>query len=409
MLTTCPECNLPVSDKAITCPHCGYPLKHENMQPRTRKKHHAHRRLPNGFGRITKINRNLANPYRVMVTVGHDENGKPIGKLLKPKAYFPTYNDAYLALVEYNRAPYDLDKNMTVEELYEKWYASVEDCTARSTLKGYQSAWKYCESIKKMPVRNVRISHVRHCFEHGSYTENNVIRTAPDTMKVRVKRLLNMILDYAVEHELVEKNVARSIGVPKKITAKANASTEHIRFTTGEMKTLWENYTRVKFADVVLFQCYSGWRPRELGLLKLSDVDLDRWEITGGMKTEAGSNRTVPVHTCVRPIVKELYERAKNMHSEYLVNDNDPAARRMTYSKYHYRFSKVVEKLGLDERHRPHDPRKQFVSMAKDAGVNEYAIKRLVGHAISDITEKIYTEHDPDWLAKEIEKIKRFA
>ncbi|MFQ7452799.1 MAG: zinc ribbon domain-containing protein [Flavonifractor plautii] len=27
MLTQCPECELPVSDKANACPHCGYPLK----------------------------------------------------------------------------------------------------------------------------------------------------------------------------------------------------------------------------------------------------------------------------------------------------------------------------------------------------------------------------------------------
>lgn len=60
----------------------------------------------------------------------------------------------------------------------------------------------------------------------------------------------------------------------------------------------------------------------------------------------------------------------------------------------------------LDSTHKTHDPRKQFVSMRKDAGMNEYAIKRIVGHRISDITEKIYTERVPNWLSNEIEKIK---
>lgn len=27
MLFKCPECDLQVSDKAISCPHCGHPLK----------------------------------------------------------------------------------------------------------------------------------------------------------------------------------------------------------------------------------------------------------------------------------------------------------------------------------------------------------------------------------------------
>lgn len=43
--------------------------------------------------------------------------------------------------------------------------------------------------------------------------------------------------------------------------------------------------------------------------------------------------------------------------------------------------------------------------MAKKAGVDEYVIKRLIGHKITDITEGIYTERDMEWLRKELEKI----
>lgn len=44
--------------------------------------------------------------------------------------------------------------------------------------------------------------------------------------------------------------------------------------------------------------------------------------------------------------------------------------------------------------------------MAKAAGVDEYAIKYIVGHVITDITEKVYTERDIDWLTMEMKKIK---
>ena len=43
---------------------------------------------------------------------------------------------------------------------------------------------------------------------------------------------------------------------------------------------------------------------------------------------------------------------------------------------------------------------------AKKAGIDEYAIKYMVGHKISDITEKVYTQREFDWLKEEIEKIK---
>jgi len=99
MLTKCPECELQISDKALSCPHCGYPLQPNIIQRKLRKSN-KRRRLPNGFGQISEIkNRNLRNPFRAMVTVGKTSIGRPICKPLKPDSFFSTYNDAYAALV----------------------------------------------------------------------------------------------------------------------------------------------------------------------------------------------------------------------------------------------------------------------------------------------------------------------
>ena len=59
----------------------------------------------------------------------------------------------------------------------------------------------------------------------------------------------------------------------------------------------------------------------------------------------------------------------------------------------------------MNPLHRAHDPRKQFVTMGKKAGVNEYALKKMVGHIITDLTERVYTDRDLEWLRNEIEKI----
>ena len=118
MLTKCPECELQISDKALVCPHCGFPLKGESKRPYVKKR----MRLPNGFGQISEIKgRNLRNPFRAMATVGVNEYGRPICKILKPRGYFATYNEAYEALIEYNKNPYDLDPDITLAQLYEQW------------------------------------------------------------------------------------------------------------------------------------------------------------------------------------------------------------------------------------------------------------------------------------------------
>lgn len=60
MLIKCPECELQVSDKALSCPHCGYPLQDGAPARKPRSKNNKRKRLPNGFGQISKIkNRNL--------------------------------------------------------------------------------------------------------------------------------------------------------------------------------------------------------------------------------------------------------------------------------------------------------------------------------------------------------------
>ena len=44
--------------------------------------------------------------------------------------------------------------------------------------------------------------------------------------------------------------------------------------------------------------------------------------------------------------------------------------------------------------------------MAKKCKIDEYALKNIVGNRISDITEKVYTERDMEWLKEEMNKVK---
>ena len=184
----------------------------------------------------------------------------------------------------------------------------------------------------------------------------------------------------------------------------------HIPFTDDEMTKLWANLNIKQYVDVVLIQCYSGWRPQELGLLKIENINLTDWTFTGGMKTDAGTNRIVPIHPKIRPLVMNKYKEAVELGSDYLINCTDTTTHRssimMTYDKYAVRFSKIRDELGLNNQHRAHDGRVHFTTMAKKYGVDEYAIKYIVGHSITDLTERVYTKRDVDWLKVEMQKIR---
>ena len=46
-----------------------------------------------------------------------------------------------------------------------------------------------------------------------------------------------------------------------------------------------------------------------------------------------------------------------------------------------------------------------FVTLAKKAEMDEYALKRIVGHKIDDLTERVYTRRTVEWLISELDKI----
>lgn len=219
------------------------------------------------------------------------------------------------------------------------------------------------------------------------------------------------MLDYAVEYEIVDKNYARTFTVSGDIQKERKRSQRsHIPFTDEEMTVLWENISTSKWIEVIIIQCYMGWRPRELGLLRVENVDLKNGTIMGGMKTEAGTNRIVPIHSRIRPFVEKWYAEAVELGSEYLFNCTDgksyKGALMLTYDKYQQRLYRIRDMLQLNPEHKAHDGRMHFVTQAKKYGLDEYAIKYIVGHSINDITEKVYTQREIEWLRSEIEKIK---
>jgi len=413
MLIKCPECELQVSDKAVGCPHCGYPLQSNIAKRKPRAKNNKRRRLPNGFGQISEIkNRNLRNPFRAMVSIGKTDVGRPICKPLKPESYFPTYNEAYTALVAYNKNPYDLDSSIMVKELYEKWSDKhFKTLKSSRSINAVKFTWGYCSAVYDMRVIDLRARHIKGCMEEGLVVVGGNERRPNGFMKNKIKSMFNSMLDYAVEYELVDRNYARTFNLSEETLNEIKiVGKEHISFTDEEISLLWKNVKRQQYVDAILIQCYSGWRPQELGLIELKNVDLTNWSFTGGMKTNSGTNRIVPIHSKIKSLVAQKYKEAEAIGSKYLFNcteqDRKGQNTTLTYSRYTRGFAKVVKELNLKSEHRPHDGRTHFVTAAKKYGVDEYAIKYVVGHAISDITEKVYTKREFDWLKEELEKIK---
>ena len=245
-----------------------------------------------------------------------------------------------------------------------------------------------------MRMKDISVSHLE-----GTILNAQV----GNSTKSRIKSLFNMMYKYALAHDIVDKNYA-SVMFTTGNPIKKDRERDPIPFSQDEILLLWDNIDNVEFADMVLIGIYSGWRPQELAILQVENIDLEADTIKGGLKTDAGKNRIVPIHPLIKPLIEKRMQEASELHSDYLFNDiNGQQGTYMTYDKYRNRFKKVMKRLELE--HRPHETRHTFITKAKKCNVDEYILKLIVGHAIADITEKVYTHRTIEQLKEEMQKI----
>lgn len=350
-------------------------------------------KLPNGYGSVYKIPGKRRRPWVAKKTLGwkvDEEKHKNI-QIQKAIGYYATRQEALTALAHYNENPYDLDRDtITFSEVYRKWSEEHFKTIVPSAQRTLVSAYNYCTELHHMRMKAIRTIHLEETIAHAD---------VGSATKGRMKSLFNLMYKYALKHDIVEKDYAALCNTVK----RGKAAVPHIPFTQEEISLLWESVT-FPFVDMVLIGIYSGWRPQELAVLKTADVDLSNKTYRGGLKTEAGQNRIVPIHPLVFDLVQNAYTYALSIHSDHLFNDpNSQTGPHLTYDKYRGRWKKIMNRFHLD--HRPHDTRHTFVTKAKKAHMDEYLLKIIIGHSIQDITESVYTHRTLEDLREAIRLI----
>ncbi|WP_299053752.1 site-specific integrase [uncultured Eubacterium sp.] len=371
----------------------------------------------NGEGSITYDKRRKR--YRAKVTVGwemNEETGRTKQITKSIGSNFKTRGEAARALAEYQNESYNLEnKDITFEELFEIWYP--EYIQKHPSYKYvYKSAYAYMTLLYKKKFRNITILDMKKCIEEGTIVcklgsnKGNIITPSPQ-VKQNMKGMLNKIYDYALEGRIVNINYARNFYLDKEVFDNQEKNkVPRIPFSQQELDIMWKAKNFVPFVDMILYHCYSGWRPKEIITLKIEDVHLEEEYIVGGIKTKAGRQRTVPIHPLVKPIVEKYYNEAISIGSAYLFNDitKKKGLNGLSKDQYYSRFIKVVKQLKLNPELTPHCARHTFITKAKsrEVNMNEYILKMIVGHKIQDVTESVYTHRTIEDLKEEILKIK---
>ncbi len=338
-------------------------------------------RLPNGFGSVVYLGSGRRRPYAAKTaTKSYSLDGYPRREVI---GYYETWDDAYQALVDYNKSPYDISqRNATFAEVYQMFYNRKYNNPAKTLSKSnvyaFTAAYNKSAPLHDKPFNQVKTQDMQALMD-------DLAKKYGHASLEHIKSLWNQMFKIAMEYDIVEKNYAAFVTINK-----ADDDEHGVPFTRDQVDELWSKIDTVENVDMVLVMIYSGFRISAYETLK---VDLDNLIFQGGVKTVAGKDRIVPIHNRIIPLVKRLQADGRLFGvSPQVIRPLFKAA--------------LDDALGSSDGHTPHDCRHTLATFLDNAGVPDKITKAILGHSLGqDVTNKIYIHKDVEQLREAINLI----
>lgn len=322
--------------------------------------------------------------------------------------------EARAALDEYIKHP-TTKYNFTLRDLYEEWKTFAFKDIAKQTQDNYTAAWakicacdkpriadKMLREITTGELRNILIYfqdlHKLLDLENGGYIidkETKEPKHFPALSRSyisKIKALLTQLYTYGEENHIVDRNYAALVKLTRQAKSKKRS------FTDLEFATLEKGWKDVPGGDAVYALCYLGFRVTEFCELTHFSYDPKNQLISGGLKTDAGRDRVVPVHKKIQPIVKAWYDRG----CDALYADKNGKH----YNKDRFLrnvWRPALDALGLPEDLTPHSARHTCATRLSAAGARPEDIKNIMGHEDYSLTANTYVNQDTKALTDAME------
>ncbi len=389
----CRRCKIEIPDGSKFCFDCG--AKQEA------KKRKAHKRA-SGTGSITKLKGNRKEPYLARKAAIVSDDGEVERPLI---GAFATYAEAEMALYQ-NRIESELPKESdpvseyaeyTLLQLYEEWQKTRDyKDISKQTQANYKAAIKYFKPHHNTLFRNLRKPQFQQAVDLAESQGKS-----RSTME-KVKALSTLLSDFACENDVVTKSYAKKVRLPPEGKKKAPEY-----FSDIEVAKLEKNIV-IPMIDMAIVLVYTGMRITEMLTLTRFDVDIKEMLITGGVKTDAGKDRIIPIHPSIQHIFRERYASCEKyiFEEECGVGNKKKGTFRIVKKKYRYEhfcdlYYAALESVGV-RRLTPHKARHTFFTRFDARCSDDLAIALIGGHSDPDFTKRTYVHPDIERLRKAI-------
>ena len=278
----------------------------------------------------------------------------------------------------------------TFKEIFDILNKEEFSLLSSSAQTGYNSWIKHFKQIYDRKITNISLQDLQFIFDNDKCGKGT---------KVHMKILCTKVFKYAVIHQYISRDEDYTEFIN---CGKSKESTKHYAFSMDEIKRIRDDNSDI--GKIILIYIFTGLRANELLNIDRNDIHIDEtcnddgierkvsYFVTGS-KTDAGKNRIVPIHDCIKSYVEDLLLcKGKRLVDKTYMVFKDSA------------FNPYMNKLKM--KHTLHDTRVTFTTLCQLNDVDIFDRKRILGHKMKDITFDIYTGTIINKLFIEINKIK---
>ena len=287
--------------------------------------------------------------------------------------------------------------NLTLADVYKEWSPTAFKLIAPQTVENYETSWEKIKNhpahLNEVQMKEITTGDLRQLINDYAYGEHGV-KPISKSYIIKLKALLTQLYDYSIENNIVDRNYAKLVKIPKMEEHEKRA------FSNVEFAILENGYQSVQGGDAVYALCYLGFRVSEFCQLTIFDYDPVNQTLTGGNKTAAGKRRIVPIHPKIQSIVAGW---AKAGGSALYSNSKGKPYNKDSFRKQVW--DPVIKALGLPDDLTPHSARHTFGTHMSKAGVRPEDIKKVIGHSSYTVTADTYINQDVETLAEAVQKM----
>lgn len=274
----------------------------------------------------------------------------------------------------------------TKEEIYkEKEYKQkTRGKLSRGNMNSMKTAYNYLSPIYEVKYKNVTTDDFQNIIDNCDKS---------DSVLSSIINLMRKLDKYAARKNVITIKQSENVTVEYQ-----KNRTSKIPFTNVQIHKIWSK-EGLLWADMTIFLLYTGMRIEESFDIRTVDVHLDDNYFRGGIKTQAGIDRIIPIHSAIKHIIERYY----NPNNKYLFMFKDKKINATTFYTYYYLLLDELEIPHIV----PHTTRPTFRSeLDRKCNLSQKTcIDKIMGHITNDVGIDVYTKKHLEELLDTINRI----